>query len=1007
MNNRLENGMMDWLQIIDKAGGEIAWITQPKNFPRRNDRRQKQRNSNEIIEMILKTESVQQVIKEECAKRNTTRKLLSDESRLILRSMAHQMQLLVIRSVGYVITKTIRTVYDGVYFNDGQLLRIREYSKSDPIIFMPTHRDALYWSLFSNYVQMQLCETDNPIEFFLEGARSRSGKSLYPKFGLLQMCLEPFFRCRIYDLIVVPVTIDYDKILEEFLYAYELFGFPKPQETTTGLFKSREILNKRFGHIYVNFGEPISMRKYFNGRINRWHPPWQNSNSTVTVWPYTCAILLQVKSVSHQKLIFSELQTYLEDFVALIIRMGRQIIVRRSIADDLRFATSAGHNARYYLKLHSDLFQYNTVFHNSLIELKRFKCVENNGLKKNYLEEMLCETILSHYANQEIADAIGPNLCSREMYFFNSVSDELYSFSIEDSVISFVADGKILFELQNNNNHIEMMHDFVDVSLLCHILLSNQALSRANHIFRELRSLFAYEFVCSLQEEEIDELFTNSLNCLVRISAISLNDDYIILKEEQILEQIAFLMQPFIVRYYFVMQSLAQLVGTHFTNEVLFENSLQLAINLYAKQQGNNTLHSVSITSDVTRNVLSAFCSLQNEREYDVNVYRLRRMMELLESISMELETIPLVASCRLCCTIHFNKDSFRQLNLVIYLNACRPCLATLAIYLLSCVTMRDGVTAPYCGEGKRASVIRLRCVNRFGAGNFKFLKSGTGWTMFYFPFIVISSCGGVVLRRISHPELRLSRKVGRNSQFAFSTEMVRTKAGVRRYDVSSSPSNNNLIVEEQRQKQKSKASWKLMCLYPKNSDCLPVLQLTGLWIAVVVILGMVVKLCTIQKTLSTLQAYFGFLWVYRARVRALKEIRKYQKSTKLLIRKLPFAHLVKEIANEVSDSSVGYRFAVEAVAALQELIALFTLEAFCGVLAHKNTIKFGKQIGHAISNRSGLSSDCLWMLECNVFAAEAFMVQFFENAFLCSQHAKRITVMPRDIQLVRRLFDI
>ncbi|VDO77924.1 unnamed protein product [Onchocerca flexuosa] len=122
---------------------------------------------------------------------------------------------------------------------------------------------------------MQLRETDNSIEFFLEGARSRSGKSLYPKFGLLQMCVEPFFRCQLYDLIVVPVTIDYDKILEEFLYAYELFGFPKPQETTAGLLKSREILNKRFGHIYVNFGEPISLRKYFDGRMNRWHPPWQ------------------------------------------------------------------------------------------------------------------------------------------------------------------------------------------------------------------------------------------------------------------------------------------------------------------------------------------------------------------------------------------------------------------------------------------------------------------------------------------------------------------------------------------------------------------------------------------------------------------------------------------------------------------------------------------------------------------------------------------------------------
>lgn len=62
-------------------------------------------------------------------------------------------------------------------------------------------QDKLYWSLFSSYVQIQLREMDNPIEFFLEGTRSRSGKSLYPKFGLLQMCMEPFFRCQLYDLV--------------------------------------------------------------------------------------------------------------------------------------------------------------------------------------------------------------------------------------------------------------------------------------------------------------------------------------------------------------------------------------------------------------------------------------------------------------------------------------------------------------------------------------------------------------------------------------------------------------------------------------------------------------------------------------------------------------------------------------------------------------------------------------------------------------------------------------
>ncbi|VDK71887.1 unnamed protein product [Litomosoides sigmodontis] len=918
--------MVDWLEIVDKAGGEAAWVTQQKNFTTRKGKRRKPKDSNEIIEMILKMESVQRVIRGECAKRNTTGKLLSDEARLILRSIAHQMQLLVIRSVGYVIAKTIRVIYDGVYFNDQQLLRIREYSTDDPIIFMPTHRsymdflivsllcfnhnlslpvvatgmdfmtsrflgetlrrcgsffmkrqfgkDKLYWSLFTSYVQMQLREMDNPIEFFLEGTRSRSGKSLYPKFGLLQMCLEPFFRCQLYDLIVVPVTIDYDKVLEEFLYAYELFGFPKPQETTTGLFKSREILSKRFGHIYVNFGEPISVRKYFDQRINRWCPPWQvnvdnklsdkekgavkdfalhiiylqNSNSTITVWPYTCAILLQMKSTSNQKLIFSELQTSLEQFITLIEKMGRRIIVKRSITDDLR----------YHLKLHSDLFQCDILFPNSLIEMKRFKCPKNNGLKKDYIEGMLCEVILSHYANQ-------------------------------------------------------MMHDFVDVSLLCHILLSNQiklsnqAFSRASHIFRELRSLFVYEFVCSLQEEEIQKLFMESLNCLLQISAVSLSNGCIIVEEEHILRQIAFLMQPFIARYYCVMQSLVQLVGTQFTDKVLFEKSLQLAVTLYAREQGNNTSCSICITSDVIRNALSAFCKLQttcrcSEKEYAVNIYRLQIMMELLESISMMSRiTVQSISSTQ----PKYALDVLRLLDR----------------YVRLCMLGPDE-------RRKRQShsviSVWLKCVSESEAGIFKFSKTVAGRA-------VGCSLFGIAVGAILSV-----------------TEMVRTKANVKKYDVSSNSSKNSLTIEES--------------VFPlQNQNISPNRQLpepegnpenaTPTEYEYILTGG---HPRYSHKAMFQSKRRSGR---YKPGEKAEKEVRKYQKSTKLLLKKLPFSRLVREITAELTASN-GYHFAVEGIAALQE-------------------------------------------------ASEAFLVQFFENSMLCCSHAKRVTLMTRDVQLVRRLFNI
>jgi histone H3 len=84
----------------------------------------------------------------------------------------------------------------------------------------------------------------------------------------------------------------------------------------------------------------------------------------------------------------------------------------------------------------------------------------------------------------------------------------------------------------------------------------------------------------------------------------------------------------------------------------------------------------------------------------------------------------------------------------------------------------------------------------------------------------------------------------------------------------------------------------------------------------------------------------------------ALREIRKYQKSTELLIRKGPFQRLVREIAEEASTEK---RFQSQALMALQE-------------------------------------------------ASESFMVSMFEDSNLCAIHAKRVTIMPKDMILARRL---
>lgn len=108
--------------------------------------------------------------------------------------------------------------------------------------------------------------------------------------------MEPFFKGEVFDVLAVPISISYERVLEETLYARELLGVPKPKESTSvspafdfvfsiqkptsgsnscvlplrqGLFKARKILSEDYGSIHVYFGQPVSVRSLAEGRVNR------------------------------------------------------------------------------------------------------------------------------------------------------------------------------------------------------------------------------------------------------------------------------------------------------------------------------------------------------------------------------------------------------------------------------------------------------------------------------------------------------------------------------------------------------------------------------------------------------------------------------------------------------------------------------------------------------------------------------------------------------------------
>merc|ERR1712226_46277 len=215
-----------------------------------------------------------------------------------------------------------KRAFDNIYVNARSFKLIKELLTKGPVVFLPSHRsymdfllvslilfaydlplpviaaavdflgmkfvgellrrcgaffirrsfktDKLYWTIFYEYVQAHLHSAKFPIEFFIEGTRSRTGNFLYPKSGMLNVVCQDFFKGRVTDVYFVPVSISYERLFEEALYAFELAtGLPKPRESTSGMLKARKVLDENFGSIYVNFGQPFSLREAAYNRVDR------------------------------------------------------------------------------------------------------------------------------------------------------------------------------------------------------------------------------------------------------------------------------------------------------------------------------------------------------------------------------------------------------------------------------------------------------------------------------------------------------------------------------------------------------------------------------------------------------------------------------------------------------------------------------------------------------------------------------------------------------------------
>ena len=202
-------------------------------------------------------------------------------------------------------------IYEGIEVDEDGMERIREAGRKSPIVIVPSHKShidyllisylfyrnglipphiaaganlsffplgvifrgsgafflrrsfhgqPIYASIFRHYFR-KLIRDGHWLEFFLEGGRSRTGKLLPPKFGLLKHVLEAVADGLQPDVVLMPTNFGYERLIEEKAYRKELEGGEKKAESPVEVLKATSVLVHKYGRIRIQFGQPMSVRE--------------------------------------------------------------------------------------------------------------------------------------------------------------------------------------------------------------------------------------------------------------------------------------------------------------------------------------------------------------------------------------------------------------------------------------------------------------------------------------------------------------------------------------------------------------------------------------------------------------------------------------------------------------------------------------------------------------------------------------------------------------------------
>ena len=273
-----------------------------------------------IVTSVLRTRAVRAVVAQEMREKKLTRSQGIQRAKRFAEEIAANYSHSFIRFMESALSRLWNRLYDGVEF--GHVDTLEKTAEGNEIVYVPCHRshmdylllsyaiyvngfaiphiaaginlnlpivgrflrqggaffirrsfrgNALYTVVFMKYLAAIMAR-GHSIEYFIEGGRSRTGRLLQPKTGMISMTVRSFLRDPGRPVVFLPVYFGYERIVEGATYIGELSGKPKEKESVFGLLRTFRKLRERFGKVHVNIGAPSPLAQV----LDRYQPDWRS-----------------------------------------------------------------------------------------------------------------------------------------------------------------------------------------------------------------------------------------------------------------------------------------------------------------------------------------------------------------------------------------------------------------------------------------------------------------------------------------------------------------------------------------------------------------------------------------------------------------------------------------------------------------------------------------------------------------------------------------------------------